>query len=68
MEQLKSRTCRNEHMKDHYIIQFARLSMKDLAKVGGKNASPGEMMQHLTPMGIENIAAAEKIIAVQEVK
>ncbi len=40
-------------MENPYIIQFDRLSMKELAKVGGKNASLGEMMGTLKPLGIE---------------
>lgn len=35
-----------------YILPFSELSMKQLAQVGGKNASLGEMMQSLTPYGI----------------
>ncbi|UPK72723.1 phosphoenolpyruvate synthase [Chitinophaga filiformis] len=31
---------------------FAEISMQDVAQVGGKNASMGEMMKHLTPQGI----------------
>lgn len=36
-----------------FIIPFADLSMQDLSLVGGKNASLGEMIRKLTPMGIE---------------
>ncbi len=35
-----------------YIRWFKELSLDDLALVGGKNASLGEMFQQLTPMGI----------------
>jgi pyruvate,water dikinase len=35
-----------------YIRWFAELSMKDLASVGGKNASLGEMFQELQPLGV----------------
>src|SRR5512143_600890 len=35
-----------------YIRWFADLSMKDLASVGGKNASLGEMFQELQPLGV----------------
>lgn len=35
-----------------YIIDFENLSMKDLARVGGKNASLGEMINNLSKLGI----------------
>ena len=35
-----------------FIIPFSELTMKDLADVGGKNASLGEMIRSLSPMGI----------------
>jgi pyruvate, water dikinase len=35
-----------------YILWFKELSLDDLALVGGKNASLGEMFQQLTPMGV----------------
>ncbi len=35
-----------------YILPFADLSAKDVALVGGKNASLGEMIHHLSPMGV----------------
>ena len=35
-----------------YIRWFADLSLKDLASVGGKNASLGEMVQELQPLGV----------------
>ncbi|MCF6405320.1 phosphoenolpyruvate synthase [Chitinophaga filiformis] len=34
------------------IKSFSEISMQDVASVGGKNASMGEMMKHLTPQGI----------------
>lgn len=34
------------------IIWFDQLSNQDVAKVGGKNASLGEMIQHLTKVGL----------------
>ena len=40
-------------METKYIVQFDRLSMKDVAQVGGKNASLGEMIGSLAPLGIE---------------
>lgn len=36
-----------------YIIQFSDLDLQDVSLVGGKNASLGEMIQHLNPLGIE---------------
>jgi pyruvate,water dikinase len=39
-------------MKD-LIIPFERLKIVDVARVGGKNASLGEMFQELHPLGIE---------------
>ncbi len=35
-----------------YIIPFEKLSMKDVADVGGKNASLGEMITNLSTLGI----------------
>lgn len=35
-----------------YILQFADVRMSDIDKVGGKNASLGEMTHHLTGAGI----------------
>lgn len=35
-----------------YILPFYRLGIKDVGKVGGKNASLGEMYQQLNPLGI----------------
>lgn len=34
------------------VIPFENLSINDLAKVGGKNASLGEMIKHLTTLGV----------------
>lgn len=36
-----------------YIIPFNKLGIKDIDKVGGKNASLGEMICHLTQLGIK---------------
>ncbi|HEX6891742.1 MAG TPA: PEP/pyruvate-binding domain-containing protein, partial [Chryseolinea sp.] len=36
----------------HNTIPFHRISMKDLPRVGGKNASLGEMINKLTSFGI----------------
>lgn len=35
-----------------YIVPFENLTMKDVADVGGKNASLGEMIGNLSPLGI----------------
>jgi pyruvate,water dikinase len=35
-----------------YVIPLHRLGMQDVGRVGGKNASLGEMLQHLFPLGI----------------
>ncbi len=36
-----------------YIRRFLEISMKDLPQVGGKNGSLGEMIQHLSPLGVK---------------
>ena len=38
---------------NRYIKPFDRISLKDVALVGGKNASLGEMIINLTPLGIQ---------------
>ncbi len=35
-----------------YIIPFSDMNIGDVSKVGGKNASLGEMLHHLTPKGV----------------
>ncbi len=35
-----------------YILDLAEVNIGDIAKVGGKNASLGEMIQHLSPLGV----------------
>jgi pyruvate,water dikinase len=35
-----------------YILQLNQLGMNDLSKVGGKNASLGEMITHLSDLGV----------------
>jgi pyruvate, water dikinase len=35
-----------------FIIPFSQILNKDVAQVGGKNASLGEMLHHLSPLGI----------------
>ena len=34
-------------------LPFSEIKMKDILQVGGKNASLGEMIQNLTPLGVE---------------
>src|SRR3981081_4078944 len=34
------------------VVSFERLGMSDLAQVGGKNASLGEMIRHLAAEGV----------------
>ena len=45
------------------VVALDRLGMSDLAKVGGKNASLGEMIRHLASEGVRvpgGFAAARK--------
>jgi pyruvate,water dikinase len=37
---------------NHYVIRLRELGINDVDKVGGKNASLGEMIQHLTQLGV----------------
>ncbi len=39
-------------MTNKYILNFTEVGKKDVALVGGKNSSLGEMYQHLQPLGI----------------
>ena len=39
-------------MDPRYVIGFENLGMHDVDKVGGKNASLGEMISHLTRLGV----------------
>ncbi|HSC46638.1 MAG TPA: phosphoenolpyruvate synthase [Gammaproteobacteria bacterium] len=39
-------------MDSRYVIGFEKLGMRDLDQVGGKNASLGEMLSHLTKLGV----------------
>ncbi|HEX6549259.1 MAG TPA: phosphoenolpyruvate synthase, partial [Gammaproteobacteria bacterium] len=39
-------------MDQRYVIGFEQLGMGDVDKVGGKNASLGEMISHLTRLGV----------------
>jgi pyruvate,water dikinase len=38
--------------KSKFILWFNEITIKDVPKVGGKNASLGEMLRNLTPLGI----------------
>lgn len=38
---------------DAYVIPFQHVTLKDLPKVGGKNASLGEMICHLTQLNVK---------------
>ena len=35
-----------------YVVELDQLSMEDVSRVGGKNASLGEMLQNLAPLGV----------------
>ncbi len=39
-------------MDSRYVISFEKLGMHDVDKVGGKNASLGEMISHLSKLGV----------------
>ena len=39
-------------MDSRYVISFEKLGMADVDKVGGKNASLGEMISHLAKLGV----------------
>lgn len=39
-------------MADNYVIWFENLRMTDVERVGGKNASLGEMISQLTEKGV----------------
>ncbi|MGH2565975.1 MAG: PEP/pyruvate-binding domain-containing protein, partial [Ginsengibacter sp.] len=38
--------------KNKYILNLNEVSIGDIETVGGKNASLGEMLQHLTELGV----------------
>jgi pyruvate,water dikinase len=40
-------------MKKKFILPFEKVGIADVALVGGKNASLGEMITHLTPKGVK---------------
>jgi pyruvate, water dikinase len=37
---------------DRFTLDFSAIGLADIARVGGKNASLGELRRHLTPLGI----------------
>lgn len=39
-------------LQNPYIIRFSEMTIEDVPKVGGKNASLGEMVKHLKPLGV----------------
>lgn len=39
-------------MKSNLVLPFNKVGIKDVSLVGGKNASLGEMIQHLQPLGV----------------
>jgi pyruvate,water dikinase len=39
-------------MSNQFILELSEVGINDIETVGGKNASLGEMIQHLTPLGI----------------
>ena len=39
-------------MSEQYIARFETLRMTDVPRVGGKNASLGEMISQLAPLGV----------------
>ncbi|WP_346318041.1 phosphoenolpyruvate synthase [Chitinophaga sp. YIM B06452] len=40
-------------MNNQYILPLGKVGIEDISLVGGKNASLGEMLQHLTTLGIK---------------
>ena len=53
----------NKLIHNEYIVPFRELSMKDVARVGGKNASLGEMISNLAGAGVsvpDGYATTEK--------
>jgi pyruvate, water dikinase len=41
-----------DYQDSPYIIRFKNMTLRDVSKVGGKNASLGEMIRHLSPLGV----------------
>jgi pyruvate,water dikinase len=42
-------------MVAEYVVALEKVSMRDVARVGGKNASLGELLQHLTRAGVRAV-------------
>jgi pyruvate,water dikinase len=40
-------------IKNKFILEFKSIGLNDLKEVGGKNASLGEMIKNLTPLGVK---------------
>ncbi|OAJ33675.1 phosphoenolpyruvate synthase [Piscirickettsia salmonis] len=40
-------------MQCNFVVPLSKVNREDVAHVGGKNASLGEMLQHLTGLGVE---------------
>jgi pyruvate, water dikinase len=54
METRLELTARTEEVKtSNYVLPFGEVSMRDISLVGGKNASLGEMLRDLSPLGIK---------------
>jgi phosphoenolpyruvate synthase/pyruvate phosphate dikinase len=41
-----------------YVLDFAQITLKDLPRVGGKNASLGELFRALEPKGVGVLSTA----------
>ena len=41
-------------MENKFILGLQHAGINDIQRVGGKNASLGEMIQHLTKLGIKS--------------
>ena len=48
----RSTSQKSETMSHEYALPFAKIGMDDLPRVGGKNASLGEMFRTLSPLGV----------------
>ena len=41
-----------------FTLPFSKISSKDIAEAGGKNASLGEMFNKLSPLGVSHTTTA----------
>lgn len=48
-----SLTASSSHLRTHYVVKLETISGKNIADVGGKNASLGEMLQNLSKSDIK---------------